>query len=89
MMAFILAPLLVTLATSISNTEYIVFPPRGLTLQWYGKALRNQDFLTAMWFSTGLALAIRELRPDSTCHSKRNALENFRILSVECCARPA
>jgi len=44
MMAFILAPLLVTLATSISNTEYIIFPPRGFTLQWYGKALRNQDF---------------------------------------------
>ena len=57
MMAFILAPLLVTLATSISDTEYIIFPPRGFTLQWYGKALRNQDFLTAMWFSTGLALA--------------------------------
>jgi putative spermidine/putrescine transport system permease protein len=57
MMLFILAPLLVTIATSISNTQYIIFPPRGFTLQWYGKALQDQDFLAAMWFSTMLALA--------------------------------
>ena len=29
MMTFILGPLLVTIATSISNTQYIIFPPRG------------------------------------------------------------
>jgi putative spermidine/putrescine transport system permease protein len=56
MMLFILAPLLVTIATSVSDTQYIIFPPRGFTLQWYGKALQDQDFLAAMWFSTGLAL---------------------------------
>ena len=26
-------------------------------MQWYGKALQDQDFLSAMWFSTGLAVA--------------------------------
>jgi putative spermidine/putrescine transport system permease protein len=57
MMMFILAPLLVTVTTSISNTQYIIFPPRGFTLQWYGKALQDRDFLSAMWFSTVLALA--------------------------------
>ena len=57
MMLFILAPLLVTIATSITNTQYIIFPPRGFTLQWYGKALQDEDFLAAMWFSTLLALA--------------------------------
>ncbi len=56
-MIFILAPLLVTVATSVSNTEYIVFPPHGFTLQWYGKALQDEDFRTAMGFSTVLALA--------------------------------
>jgi putative spermidine/putrescine transport system permease protein len=56
-MIFIMIPLLVTVATSISNTQYIIFPPRGFTLQWYGSALQNEDFLSAMWFSTGLALA--------------------------------
>jgi putative spermidine/putrescine transport system permease protein len=57
MMLFILAPLLVTIATSISDTQYIIFPPRGFTLQWYGRAFQDQDFLEAMWFSTGLAVA--------------------------------
>jgi putative spermidine/putrescine transport system permease protein len=56
-MIFILMPLLVTVATSISNTQYIIFPPHGFTLQWYDNALQNQDFLSAMWFSTALALA--------------------------------
>ena len=57
MMVFILAPLLVTIATSISDTQYIIFPPRGFTLQWYGKALQDADFMSAMWFSAVLALA--------------------------------
>ena len=56
-MIFILAPLLVTIATSISDTQYIVFPPRGFTVQWYGKAVQDQDFLSALWFSTVLAVA--------------------------------
>ena len=30
MVIFILAPLLVTVAISISDTPYVVFPPRGL-----------------------------------------------------------
>jgi len=57
MMIFILAPLVVTVATSISNTQYIIFPPRGFTVEWYGKALQDSDFLAALWFSTALAVA--------------------------------
>jgi putative spermidine/putrescine transport system permease protein len=57
MMLFILAPLLVTIAISITDTQYIVFPPRGFTLQWYEKAVQDQEFLSAMWFSAGLAVA--------------------------------
>jgi putative spermidine/putrescine transport system permease protein len=57
MMLFILAPLLVTAAMSVTNTAYVTFPPRGFTLQWYGKALQDPDFLSAMWFSTALAVA--------------------------------
>jgi putative spermidine/putrescine transport system permease protein len=57
MMIFILAPLLVTVAISITNTAFITFPPRGFTLQWYGKVLQDPDFLSALWFSAALALA--------------------------------
>jgi putative spermidine/putrescine transport system permease protein len=56
-MLFVLAPLLVTVAISITQTAYVSFPPRGFTLQWYAKVLQDPDFLSAMWFSTALALA--------------------------------
>jgi putative spermidine/putrescine transport system permease protein len=53
---FLLAPLLVTIAVSVSNTAYVVFPPQGFTLRWYGKVLRDADFLSSLWFSTVLAI---------------------------------
>jgi putative spermidine/putrescine transport system permease protein len=57
MMIFILAPLLVTVAISFSDTEYVVFPPRGFTLGWYGKVLQDPDFQASLAFSAGLAVA--------------------------------
>ncbi|HEX3954045.1 MAG TPA: ABC transporter permease [Stellaceae bacterium] len=57
MMLFILAPLLVTITLSISDSAYVMFPPHGFTLRWYGKALADPDFQAAMWFSTTLAIA--------------------------------
>jgi putative spermidine/putrescine transport system permease protein len=56
MMVFILAPLLVTMAISFSDSAFVTFPPRGFTLRWYSKALTDPDFQAAMWFSTTLAL---------------------------------
>jgi putative spermidine/putrescine transport system permease protein len=56
-MLFILAPLVVTVAMSISNTAFVAFPPRGFTLQWYGKVLQDSEFLASLSFSAGLALA--------------------------------
>ena len=43
-MVFILAPLLVTVAISVSDTPYVVFPPRGFTLAWYAKVLQGRGF---------------------------------------------
>ena len=56
-MIFILAPLLVTVAISVSDTAYVVFPPRGFTLRWYWKVLQDEDFLSSFRFSAGLAVA--------------------------------
>lgn len=53
---FLLAPLVVTIALSVSDTPYIVFPPRGFTLTWYAKTLQDHEFLASLWFSTLLAL---------------------------------
>jgi putative spermidine/putrescine transport system permease protein len=54
---FILAPLVVTIAISISDTAFVAFPPRGFTVQWYEKVLRDPEFLGSLAFSAGLALA--------------------------------
>ncbi len=56
MMIFILAPLLVTVAISISDTRYVVFPPRGFTLNWYMKVLQDADFQASLAFSCLLAV---------------------------------
>jgi ABC-type sugar transport system permease subunit len=55
-MMFILAPLLVTVAISISDTSYVVFPPRGFTFGWYAKVLQDTDFHASLCFSCLLAV---------------------------------
>ncbi len=57
MMIFILAPLLVTVAISISDTPYVVFPPRGFTMNWYAKVLQDADFQASLGFSSLLAVS--------------------------------
>lgn len=57
MMVFILAPLLVTVAISVSNTQFVTFPPRGFTLDWYWKVLQDADFQASLQFSGMLAVA--------------------------------
>jgi putative spermidine/putrescine transport system permease protein len=54
---FILAPLAVTIAMSVSDTPYVVFPPRGFTLAWYAKVLQDNDFRASLLFSILLAVS--------------------------------
>jgi putative spermidine/putrescine transport system permease protein len=54
---FALAPLLVTVAISFSDSAFVTFPPHGFTVQWYGQVLRDQEFLGSLAFSTELAIA--------------------------------
>ena len=56
-MVFILAPLVVTVTISIGDTAFVAFPPRGFTIHWYEKVLRDPEFLGSLAFSAGLALA--------------------------------
>ena len=52
---FIAAPLLVTMSLSVSDTQFITFPPKGFTLAWYGKVLLDPDFQSSLSFSLWLA----------------------------------
>ena len=56
-MLFVVAPLAVVMAMSISNTSFATFPPRGFTLSWYSQVLHDPDFLNALGVSASLAAA--------------------------------
>ena len=54
--AFMLIPLLVVAASSVSGSEFLVFPPRAPSLRWYGEVLRSDAYLSAAWTSLQLAV---------------------------------
>jgi putative spermidine/putrescine transport system permease protein len=56
MMIFIMAPLLLVMAVSVSDSYFVTFPPQGFTLKWYAKVLQDRDFIDAMRLSILLAL---------------------------------
>jgi putative spermidine/putrescine transport system permease protein len=57
MMIFILTPILLVVAISFSEGYFVSFPPQGFTLNWYAQVLQNQEFTSALLFSTALAVS--------------------------------
>lgn len=55
-MIYVLAPLLLVVAVSFSDSYFVSFPPQGFTLSWYAKALEDPEFLAGLALSLGLAL---------------------------------
>jgi putative spermidine/putrescine transport system permease protein len=58
---FLLAPLVVVMAASLSAGGYLVFPPQGLSLRWYAEVLadrRHQEALLTSLLIATLATAI-------------------------------
>ena len=54
----LLAPLAVVVAVSVSASQFITFPPQGLSLDWYRKALASPAYLDAFWLSLRLAVLV-------------------------------
>ena len=52
---FILAPLVIIIGGSFTETPYVAFPPTGFTLRWYEQLMHRRDFLDS--FITSLILA--------------------------------
>jgi mannopine transport system permease protein len=57
---FLMVPTIVVVPMSFGESRHLEFPPRGLTLRWYGEYLRDRDWIEATLFSTqaGLVAAI-------------------------------
>jgi len=53
---FMLGPLAVVAGASVSESQFIGFPPQGLTLDWYGRVLGDSAYLDAAATSLTLAL---------------------------------
>ncbi|WP_257347364.1 ABC transporter permease [Pseudalkalibacillus decolorationis] len=53
---FLMAPVIVILLSSLTKTEYIVFPPKGITFRWYSELLNHPEFIQSFWLSVSVAL---------------------------------
>lgn len=47
----LVVPFLVLVATSWTAGSFILFPPQGFSLQWYGEVLADRRWMGAFWFS--------------------------------------
>jgi putative spermidine/putrescine transport system permease protein len=56
--AAILAPMLIPIAISVSDSMFVSFPPQGFTLKWYAHVLQDQEFRTTFLFSAELAIIV-------------------------------
>jgi len=54
---FLIGPLLVIMAASFSNTNYLKFPGEGFTLRWYEQILQVKTFGSAAKYSIIIAIA--------------------------------
>jgi mannopine transport system permease protein len=52
---FLVVPTLMTVPMSFTDTRYLVFPPKGFTLHWYGQFLASEDWKRPVLLSLGLA----------------------------------
>lgn len=52
---FILAPIVVTIASSFTAAEFLTFPPRGFSLRWYARVMEFNWFLESTRVSLILA----------------------------------
>ena len=57
-LAFIIVPLLVILPMAFSNTSYLVFPPKGFSLRWFGAFFADRRWMDAASFSLVIALSV-------------------------------
>lgn len=54
---FLIGPLLIIMAASFSDTNYLTFPGQGFTLKWYAQVLTMKSFIAAAETSAVIAVA--------------------------------
>lgn len=54
-LVFLTLPLVIIIATSFTETQFLAFPPVGFTFKWYGEFLRDTSYLESIWTSVAIA----------------------------------
>lgn len=54
-LVFLALPLVIIVATSFTETEFLKFPPVGFTLRWYWRFLADSSYLGSIWTSVAIA----------------------------------
>ena len=54
-LVFLTLPLVIIVATSFTETEFLKFPPVGFTWRWYGAFLDDPSYLSSIWTSVSIA----------------------------------
>ena len=57
-LVFLALPTLVVVPVSLSETNYLAFPPKGLSLRWYQEFLTDPKWLAATWLSLRIAVVV-------------------------------
>jgi|SRR5690625_198001 len=60
---FILAPILIVFISSFTASNYVAFPPEGLSIKWYMEAFKSTKFIKA----TGISLFIAFITAIISC----------------------
>jgi len=55
--AILITPMLMIIATSFTTVSYLSFPPIGFTFKWYQVALQKTEFLDSFYYSLYVAVA--------------------------------
>jgi putative spermidine/putrescine transport system permease protein len=48
----------VVAGSSLTRSQFLSFPPKGLTLNWYGQVFRSEKYLLAAWTSLRVATLV-------------------------------
>jgi len=54
----LLAPLIVVVGVSLSESQFIAFPPSGLSLRWYREVLSSDAYLSSAFISLQVAVLV-------------------------------
>ena len=57
-LAFMLAPLAVVAAASVTAGNFLTFPPQGFSFRWYADVMASAGYVRAAWTSLILAAAV-------------------------------